>query len=161
MIQHNFSYEAALADSLKVSWRVEDLIGGDKRLDFTKPFLPESLAGSGRLSFLNDHEKLIHNQIRGFTYLYLFGFVEEFILPFVLDQARAAAHGDMTEVRALATFAEEEAKHMQLFQRFVQEFRANFATPCGVIGPAKGRGRAWCSRTAASASRCSSCTSSG
>jgi hypothetical protein len=137
MIQHNFSYESTLADALKVNWRVEDLIGGDKRLDFSRPFLPETLAGTAGLSFLDEREKLVLNHIRGFTYLYLFGFVEEFILPFVLDQARRAVHGDIAEVRALAAFAEEEAKHMQLFERFVDEFKSNFATPCGVIGPAR------------------------
>ena len=40
------------------------------------------------------------------------------------------------EVRALATFAEEEAKHIHLFKRFAEEFAAGFKTPCGVIGPA-------------------------
>ena len=32
-LQHNYSYEGTLQDSLKVNWRVEDLIGGDKKLD--------------------------------------------------------------------------------------------------------------------------------
>jgi len=32
----NYSYEATLEASDKINWRVEDLIGGDKRLDFTK-----------------------------------------------------------------------------------------------------------------------------
>jgi hypothetical protein len=39
-------------------------------------------------------------------------------------------------VRALVTFAEEEAKHIQLFRRFEEEFAAGFGSPCGVIGPA-------------------------
>ena len=137
MLTHTFSYEATLADSLKVGWQVNDLIGPDKRLDFSKPFLPELLAGVRGLSSLSDREKLLLNQIRGNSYLYIFGFVEEFILPFVLDQARAATPGgDEHEVRALATFAEEEAKHIHLFRRFTEEFTAGFHTKCGVIGPA-------------------------
>jgi hypothetical protein len=137
MLTHNYSYESTLADALKVGWQVNDLIGPDKRLDFSKPFLPDSLAGVAGLSSLSDREKLLLNQIRGNSYLYLFGFVEEFILPFVLDETRAATPGgDPLEVRALVTFAEEEAKHIHLFHRFAEEFAAGFHSPCGVIGPA-------------------------
>ena len=137
MLTHNYTYESALTDSLKVSWRVEDLIGGDKKLDFSRSFLPDALAGVNAIGCLSAREKLLLNQIRGNSYLYLFGFVEEFILPFVLDQTRAAVHGDPVEVRALATFAEEEAKHIHLFHRFAEEFKRGFATPCSAIGPAR------------------------
>jgi hypothetical protein len=137
MLTHNYSYEAALADSVKVNWQVSDLIGPDKRLDFSKPFLPESLAGVRGLAFLTAREKLLLNQIRGNSYLYLFGFVEEFILPFVMDEARAVMPGgNPVEVRALVTFADEEAKHIHLFHRFAEEFAAGFHVPCAVIGPA-------------------------
>ena len=40
-------------------------------------------------------------------------------------------------MRALLRFAEEEAKHIQLFKWFVKEFEKGFGTPCGAIGPAK------------------------
>jgi hypothetical protein len=136
MTAHGYTYESALNDSLKVSWKVEDLIG-EKKLDFSKPFLPEALAGVSGLNVLSAREKLLLNQIRGNSYLYLFGFVEGFILPFVLDQAHAAVHDDILEARALSTFAEEEAKHMHLFQRFAEEFKKGFGTECGVIGPAR------------------------
>ncbi len=39
-----YTYQAALAAQEVIHWRVEDIIGGEKRLDFTKPFMPESLA---------------------------------------------------------------------------------------------------------------------
>src|ERR1700744_213114 len=127
-IQHKFSYESALADALKVNWRIEDIIGGDKQLDFARPFLPDSLAGVNEIAVLDDKEKLALNQIRGKTYLYLFGFVEEFILPFVLDHARQAVHGASARVRSLLAFADEEAKHIDLFQRFNEEFDRGFGT---------------------------------
>ena len=137
MLSHNYSYEATLADQLKVTWKVDDLIGGDKKLDFTKPFLPEALAGVRGISCLNDREKLLLNQIRGNSYLYIFGFVEEYILPFLIDQIRARTPGgEPSEVLALTTFAEEEAKHIALFHKFAAEFAAGFGTKCGVIGPA-------------------------
>jgi len=118
-----------------IHWRIEDIIGGDKRLDFHKPFMPESLARVEPLTFLNSEEKRILNQIRGNAYLSIFGLVEEFILPFVLDHARPQLQGDDYRVRALLKFAGEEAKHIQLFKRFRQEFEDGFGTECAVIGP--------------------------
>jgi len=117
------------------AWRVEDLIGGERRLDFTKPFMPEGLAGVESLGFLSNDERRILNQIRGHEYLSIFGLVEEFILPFVLDHARPRLRDDDHRVRALLQFAVEEAKHIQLFKRFREEFTAGFGTLCNVIGP--------------------------
>jgi DNA-binding NarL/FixJ family response regulator len=136
-IQHSYTYPAALADSQKVNWRVEDLIGGDKKLDFSKPFLPDSLAGISHIEGLTAREKLILNQIRGATYLHLFGLVEEFILPFALERANDEVHGDKDRVRALLTFAEEEAKHQQLFRSFATEFARGFPVELELIGPAQ------------------------
>src|SRR6476646_2677432 len=130
-----YSYQSALAASEVIHWRVEDIIGGAKRLDFAKPFMPETLARVEELSFLDREEKRILNQIRGNAYLCIFGLVEEFILPFVLDHARSQLSGDDYRVRALLQFAGEEAKHIQLFKRFRQEFEEGFGTHCEVIGP--------------------------
>ena len=43
-MQHNYSYQSALAASERIGWKVDDIIGGEKKLDFAKPFMPESLA---------------------------------------------------------------------------------------------------------------------
>ncbi len=99
--------------------------------------MPEALAGVDGIRCLNAAEKLKLNQIRGFSYLYLFGLVEEYILPAVIEHAEDRVHGDDYEMRALLRFAEEEAKHIQLFKWFVNEFEKGFGTPCGGIGPAK------------------------
>src|SRR5215211_2736956 len=130
-----YTYQSALAASEVIHWRIEDIIGGEKRLDFSKPFMPEALAQTEPLAFLTKEEKRILNQIRGNAYLCIFGLVEEFILPFVLDQARPQLHGDDYRVRALLQFAGEEAKHIQLFKRFQREFEEGFGTDCQVIGP--------------------------
>src|SRR5262244_90209 len=136
LLNHKYDYRSTLEASLRINWKIEDVIGG-MSFDFNKPFLPEALAGVDGIECLNAKEKLKLNQIRGFTYLYLFGLVEEYILPAVIEHAGAAAHGDDYEMRALLRFAEEEAKHIQLFKWFVQEFEKGFGTPCGAIGPAK------------------------
>lgn len=131
----NYTYEATLEASDKINWRVEDLIGGEKRLDFTKPFLPESLARVETLDFLSPRERIVLNQIRGHGYLYTFGLVEEFILPFVLDHARPMLRGNDARVRAYLNFAGEEAKHIDLFKRFRVDFLSSFGSDCDVIGP--------------------------
>ena len=137
-----YSYQSAFAASEIPHWRIDDIIGGDKRLDFDRPFMPESLARVNQLTFLNDEEKRTLNQIRGHAYLSIFGLVEEFILPFVLDHARPQLQGDDYRVRALLQFASEEAKHIQLFKRFQQEFQDGFGTNCAVIGPPEDIARA-------------------
>lgn len=134
-MQQQYTYQGALAASEGGRWKVEDIIGGDKRLDFTKPFMPESFARARQLSFLNTEEKRMLNQIRGNAYLCIFGLVEEFILPFILDHARPQLQQDDYRTRALLQFAGEEAKHIHLFKRFREEFEQGFGAPCAVIGP--------------------------
>jgi len=134
-IEREYSFPAILAASQRINWKVEDLIGGDKQLDFTRPFLPESLARVTGLTMLTPREQMILNQIRGHGYLYTFGLVEEFILPFVMDHARARLDGDNYRARAFLQFASEEAKHIHLFKRFREAFTARFGTACEVIGP--------------------------
>jgi hypothetical protein len=136
-MRHNYSYQSTLNASEKIGWKVEDLIGGEKKLDFTKPFMPESLAQVNQLSFLTPEEKLILNQIRGHEYLCMFGLVEEFILPYVVDHARPHLSGNDYRVRALLQFAGEEAKHIHLFKRFREEFDEGFGSTCDFIGPAQ------------------------
>src|SRR5688500_1061499 len=130
-----YSFQETLVASQKVNWRIEDIIGGDKQLDFSKPFMPESLVRMKNMYFLTEDERLVLNQIKGHAYLQIFGLVEEFILPFVLDHVRPSLDKDDYRVRAFLQFAGEEAKHIQLFKTFTAEFHRNFPTECVVIGP--------------------------
>ncbi|HKZ04270.1 MAG TPA: diiron oxygenase [Methylomirabilota bacterium] len=130
-----YTYEGVLATSQRVNWKIDDIIGDDKHLDFDRSFMPESLAGVRKLDFLSPDEQRTLNQIRGLGYLVMFGLVEEYILPFVLDHARPRLAGDDYRTRALIQFASEEAKHIQLFKRFREEFDAGFGHHCEVIGP--------------------------
>jgi hypothetical protein len=131
----NHGYKQSLDRAAKVNWRVEDIIGGDKRLDFTKRFLPEALARVNEISCLNDMDKIILNQIRGNSYLHLFGLVEEFIVPCVINHVKTTGLNDITATQALLHFAEEESKHIRLFRRFAEEFELGFGRRCEGIGP--------------------------
>jgi hypothetical protein len=133
---HDFQYPAILAASSRAAWQIDEVIPPQAKLDFSKPFMPENLARTDGLTMLSDAEKLTFNHIRAHEYLSLFGLVEEFILPFVMDHVRAdLPHNDDVRVRALLQFAAEEAKHIQLFKRFSQAFKAGFGTHCEMIGP--------------------------
>ncbi len=131
----SYSFRDTLVASQKINWKIEDIIGGVKQLDFTKPFMPESLARVDSLEFLSADEKRLLNQIRGNAYLCIFGLVEEFILPFVMDHTRPQLDANDYQTRAFLQFASEEAKHIHLFKRFAEEFRKGFGSECSVIGP--------------------------
>jgi len=133
---YHYSFKECLQRAERITWRVEDLIGPDKTLDFAKPFMPESLARTHGLDFLSGAEQRTLNQIRGHAYLAIFGLVEEFILPFVLDHARPYINGEDYRARAFLEFAAEEAKHIHLFRRFREAFTDDFGVTCDVIGPA-------------------------
>ena len=130
-----YDYRETIVASRRVNWSIEDIIGGDKKIDMSKRLMPESLARVDGLDFLTADEKRTLNQIRGHAYLSIFGLVEEFILPFVLDHVRPSLDKDDYRVRAFLQFASEEAKHIQLFKTFSKEFQDNFGTECSVIGP--------------------------
>jgi hypothetical protein len=129
-MQSTYTYKSILHDAIKVDWQVADLIGGNKQLDFTKPFLPEALVGSDAIECLTAREKLLLNQIRGKSYLHLFVLVEEFIIPMVLEQFQRKGYHDVDAMHALLCFAEEEGKHIHLFQSFATEFDRGFKTSC-------------------------------
>ncbi len=135
-MSYQYNFKDVLGRAERITWRVEDLIGNGKTLDFSKPFMPETFARTNELKFLSSDEKRMLNQIRGHAYLSIFGLVEEFILPFVLDHARPYINGEDYRARAFLEFASEEAKHIHLFRRFREEFVKGFHVECKMIGPA-------------------------
>ena len=134
-MHHNFNFKDVLAASARGAWEIEDVLPPGAALDFTKPFMPEALARTADIAFLTADERRVLNQIRGHEYLALFGLVEEFILPFIVDHARPQLNGDDHRVRALLNFASEEAKHIHLFKQFQALFTSSFGSPCSMIGP--------------------------
>jgi hypothetical protein len=141
-VGHSYSYESALKIAERVAFRLDDVLAPEAEFDFGQPFLPDALAGCDSIPWLAPDERLTLNHIRGYSYLCLFGLVEEFILPFVMDHARADLGGDDARTRALLGFASEEAKHIELFKRFRSRFERGFGTQCEVIGPASAIARA-------------------
>ena len=136
------SYQNLLETSRRINWRVEDVIGGSKQLDFSRPFLPESFARTSSLTFLSPGEQLKLNHIRAIGYLSMFELVERCILPYINSQVPSAPGQDAYRSEALSQFAVEEEKHIALFVRFREEFAAGFDRECAFIGPAEDIGAA-------------------
>jgi hypothetical protein len=137
---HEFNFRQTLAASLRGQWQLDDLLREDQELDFSRSFLPESLARTAALAQLAPHEQQLLNQISGHQYLAIFGIVEEFILPFLLDHARTVLRDDDWRIRAILNFASEEAKHIQLFRRFGAAFERGFPLKPQLIGPSEAIG---------------------
>jgi hypothetical protein len=132
MLTHEYSYATCLDGSVQNAWTVDDCFQG-RDFDFTKPFLPERIAGVSGITCLDDDGKRLLNQIRGNTYCHIFAFVEEYIVPMVLANATRDVYGDETRLWALVRFAEEEVKHQEMLRRACAQFERGFRTPCGLI----------------------------
>jgi hypothetical protein len=139
-VYHDFNYEATLASSLRAQWQLDDVLRTDQDLDFSRNFMPESLARTAAVASLNPFEQRTLNQISAHQYLTIFGIVEEAILPFLLDHARPHLMEDDWRVRALLNFAGEEAKHIHLFKRYHAAFVRGFPVECEMIGPSEAIG---------------------
>jgi P-aminobenzoate N-oxygenase AurF len=132
VLTHDYRYDTCLDGSIRNAWTVDDCFQG-RDFDFAKPFLPERIAGVGGITCLDDDEKRMLNQIRGNSYCHIFAFVEEYIVPLVMDRARADVYGDETRLWSLLRFAEEETKHQQMLRRACDQFRAGFGVECGLV----------------------------
>jgi hypothetical protein len=129
-------YRQVFETSLRIGWRLEEVLPEQARLDLARPFLPDALAGVEQLQFLSRDERRTLNHLRGHSYLRMFGLVEQAIVPFVVDHARARCNAGDYELRALLQFASEEVKHIQLFERFSERFEQDIGLSCASIGPA-------------------------
>jgi len=127
------SWDPVISSSEKVAWTIESVLGPDARFDLKRPLLPDSLANVAGISCLNDAERLTLNHIRGHAYLYLFSFVEEYIIATAVRHSSAEVFGDHTALRALLRFAEEEVKHQEMLRRACRLFKQSFGHDCEVL----------------------------
>ncbi|HSC96926.1 MAG TPA: hypothetical protein VLC73_18365 [Burkholderiales bacterium] len=109
------------AKCIEVSKRVRfdidrDVIRG-RRFDYSKKFLPDGLSKVNELEFLGGEDRRLLSQIQGRTYANMFGLVERFIGPKILEVSRDHWLGDQVKFEALVRFTDEELKHQELFRR--------------------------------------------
>jgi hypothetical protein len=124
-------YAKCIEVSKRLRWDVErDVIRG-RSLDTGKKFLPDGLSKVGELDFLTDGERRFASQVQGRTYANMFGLVERFIAPKILEVGRTHGLGDQTAFEALVRFTDEELKHQELFRRM--ERLAAAGMPAGYV----------------------------
>jgi hypothetical protein len=51
-IQYNYLYLSGARSLQAIGWKVDDIIGGEKKLDFTKPFM-HGVNGPGEAAFFS------------------------------------------------------------------------------------------------------------
>ena len=134
-MDQGWTHESGAGAGAPANDRIDDVIGGNRRLDFSRPFLPEAIAGVEALSFLSPEERRTVNQIRGNGYLSLIGLVEEHILPFVLDRTWPLVEEERRELRSVEPFTPEDADHIHLFRRFRAALTEGFPGRCEVTRP--------------------------
>jgi para-aminobenzoate N-oxygenase AurF len=132
VLTHDYTYAQLLDTSVHRSWTVEDVYQG-RDFDFSKSFLPERIAGVRGISCLEPGEKRMLNQIRANAYCHLFAFVEEYIVPMVMQHASRDVYGDETRLWSLLRFAEEEVKHQEMMRRACKQFESGFGVSCGLV----------------------------
>ena len=136
-MSEQLNYETLLEASRRANWRIDDIIGGAERLDFTRTFLPENYVRAHDLEFLDPGERLLLNHIRSRGYLAMFELLEQVIVPFMSEMARDEDGEEPFRAPALRNLVREENKHRELFRRFLAEFDEAFGVECGLIGPAR------------------------
>ena len=119
--QQQQSDSGRYARCIEVSKRVRfdidrDVIRG-RRFDFSKKFLPDGISKVNELEFLSADERRQLSQIQGRTYANMFGLVERFIGPKMLEVSHDHWLGDQVKFEALVRFTDEELKHQELFRR--------------------------------------------
>jgi hypothetical protein len=110
-------YAKCIEVSKRVRWDIDrDVIRG-RKFDFSRKFLPDGISKVNELEFLTADERRQLSQIQGRTYANMFGLVERFIGPKILEVSREHWLGDQTKFEALIRFTDEELKHQELFRR--------------------------------------------
>jgi len=111
-----YSYARCLQNAYKVNWKIDDLLG-QRRFDASKRWLPAALSGVRHVTSLDEDEKRKLTHVEMASYAHLFGYVEEFIAPKITELAQDFAVDERVAFDALANFAAEEVKHMNMFRR--------------------------------------------
>jgi hypothetical protein len=111
------TYARSIEVSKRVRFDIERDVIRAREFDFSHKFLPDGLSKVRELAFLGAAEKRLFSQVQGRTYANMFGLVERFIGPKMLQASADHWLGDQTAFEALVRFTDEELKHQEMFRR--------------------------------------------
>jgi hypothetical protein len=127
-----YTYGGCIEQALRVNWKIKDVLGSVD-FDLERPWLPEALSGGGGIFCLNAEEKLKLTHVELGAYAHLFGFVETFIAPLMVDLAMDSEGENPDAFEALTNFASEEIKHMHLFREIRRRVDVKLGFPLDLI----------------------------
>ena len=110
-----YSYADCLQKSYRVNWKIGDVVDG-RRFDPSRRWLPAQLSAADAVAGLSADDRTKLNHVEMGAYAHLFGYVEEFIAPRMIELARDFVLDNREAFDALTNFAAEEVKHMNLFR---------------------------------------------
>ena len=122
MLTANYNYYETLVASAKANWQIEEIIGGDKRLNFSKPFMPESLERVESLDFSAQRTRSCSIKFEATLSLHVRR-GRGVHSAFRAGPRTTAPYDDDYRTRALLQFASEEAKHIQRFRKFAETLK--------------------------------------
>ena len=132
----NYTYEKCLANSYRINWRIEEVIGG-QQFDTSRSWLPAQLSGADAIGCLNETEKTKLTHVEMGAYAHLFGCVEEFISPTILRLAAEFEVDHRPAFDAMTNFAADEVKHMTLFREIRALVNETIGFPATLLGDEK------------------------
>ncbi len=127
-----YSYGGCIEQAYRVNWKIKDVFG-TVDFDLARPWLPPALSGGGGIFCLNPEEKRKLTQVEMGAYAHLFGFVETFIAPLMVDLALDSDGQNPQAFEALTNFASEEVKHMHLFREVGRRVDGKLGFPLELI----------------------------
>jgi hypothetical protein len=128
----HYTYGECLKTSYRVNWKIADVIDGH-HFDRARPWLPSRLSGAGSVACLSPAERMTLNHVEMGAYAHLFGFVEEFIAPRMVNLAQDFELDNREAFDALVNFAAEEVKHMTLFREVRAAVDDTLGTPLALL----------------------------
>jgi hypothetical protein len=132
----HYTYGECLKTSYRVNWKIADVIDGH-HFDRARPWLPSRLSGAASVACLSPAERITLNHVEMGAYAHLFGFVEEFIAPRMVNLARDFEIDNREAFDALVNFAAEEVKHMTLFREVRAAVDDTLGTPLALLPGAR------------------------
>jgi len=128
-----YSYSRCLANAYKVNWRIEEVLG-ERRFEPSKRWLPLRLSGASLTTVLDADERRKLTQVEMASYAHLFAYVEEFIAPKVTELSQDFRVERRDVFDALANFAAEEVKHMNMFRQLRDRVNATLGFETRLLG---------------------------
>jgi hypothetical protein len=126
------AYSDCLEKSYRVNWTIKDILG-KREFDSSRRWLPSALSGAEAISCLTPEERTKLTHLEMGAYAHIFGYVEEFIAPLMVNLALDFKIDNRPGFDAMTNFAAEEVKHMNLFREIRSMVQRTVGFPLSLL----------------------------